>query len=111
MVDLSLMKIIFTDIARARLKDIYIYYKQEASLKVAQSIKDNIIHEIAKLKKHPELGNEEVYLSKLKRGYRKLIIGNYKAIYRIIENTIVIDTIFDSRQEPKEMAKEIKKRK
>lgn len=105
------MKIVLTDIARARLKDIYLYYKQEASLKAAKSIKDSIIREIYKLKKHPESGNEEAYLSHLNRGYRKLIIGNYKAIYRIIENTIVIDTIFDSRQEPKEMLKEIKKKK
>jgi toxin ParE1/3/4 len=105
------MKIVFTDIAKARLKDIYIYYKQEASLKIAQSIKDNIIDEIRKLKKHPELGNEETALSYLKREYRKLIIGNYKAVYRIIDNTIVIDTIFDSRQEPKELVKEIKKKK
>jgi len=105
------MKIVFTDIAKSRLKDIYIYYKNEASLKVAKSIKDEIIHEIRKLKKHPELGNEEAMLSNLKRGYRKLVIGNYKAIYRIIDNTIVIDTIFDSRQEPKEMTKEIKRKK
>ncbi len=105
------MKIVFTDIAKSRLKDIYLYYKQEASLKVAQSIKDTILYEIGKLKKHPALGNEEEYLSKLKQGYRKLIIGNYKAIYRIIESTIVIDTIFDSRQEPKELAKEIRKKK
>ena len=105
------MKIVFTNIAKTRLKDIYIYYKHETPLKVAQSIKDNIIDGISKLKKHPELGNEEVALSYLKQGYRKLIIGNYKAIYRIIDNMIVIDTIFDSRQEPKELAKEIKKKK
>jgi toxin ParE1/3/4 len=105
------MNIVFTDIAKARLKDIYIYYKQEASLKVAQSIKDTIIDEIRKLKKHPELGNEEAGLSHLNHVYRKLIIGNYKAIYRIIDNTIIIDTIFDSRQEPKELTKEVKKKK
>ncbi len=105
------MKIVFTEIAKARLKDTYIYYKHEASLKVAQSIKDDIIDGIRKLKKNPELGNEEAALVHLKRGYRKLIIGNYKAIYRIIENVIVIDTIFDSRQEPKELTKEVKKQK
>ncbi len=96
---------------KTRLKDIYIYYKHEASLKVAQSIKEAIINETHKLMKYPELGNEEAALSYLKRGYRKLIIGNYKAIYRIIDNTIVVDTIFDSRQEPKELVKEVKRRK
>lgn len=105
------MKIIFTAVAKARLKDIYIYYKQEASLKVAQSVKDKILDGIRKLKTYPELGSEESYLSYLKRGYRKLIIGNYKIIYRIIENEIVIDTVFDSRQEPEEMKIYVKKRK
>ena len=38
----------------------------------------------------------------------KLIIGNYKVIYRIIEDTVVIDTIFDSRQEPLEMLRDVK---
>ena len=104
------MKVVFTEVAKSRLKEIHTYYKREASPKVANSIKDTILHEITNLKHHPELGNEEAYLAHLKRGYRKLVIGNYKAIYRIIDEMIVIDTIFDSRQEPQEMAKEMKKK-
>lgn len=105
------MKIVFTDVARNRLKEIYIYHKEVASVKVADSLKKKIIDSIRKLSTHPELGNEEPYLSHLRRKYRKLIIGNYKAIYRIIDNAIVIDTIFDSRQEPEELTKDIVKKK
>jgi toxin ParE1/3/4 len=105
------MKIVFTEVATARLKDIYLYYKHKASLKTAETIKANILSSIGKLKSHPEIGNTEEYLSHLKRGYRKLVIGKYKAIYRIIEDTIVIDTIFDSRQEPGEMSKSVKRKK
>lgn len=57
------MKIVFTEVARTRLKDIYLFYKQEASLKIAKSIKQKIIDEIRKLNKYPELGNEEAYLA------------------------------------------------
>lgn len=105
------MKIVFTDIAKSRLKDIYKYYKQEASLRVAKSTKDRIFDGINILKTHPELGSEENYLAFLHQGYKKLIIGNYKIIYRVIDRTVYIDTIFDSRQEPLEMVNDVKNKK
>ncbi|MGP8214587.1 MAG: type II toxin-antitoxin system RelE/ParE family toxin [Bacteroidia bacterium] len=101
------MKVVFTDIASKRLRDIYAYYKQEASLTVAKSVKGKIIGGIRNLETNPKLGSEETYLLYLKRGYRKIVIGNYKIIYRVIDSTVVVDTIFDSRQEPKELSKDI----
>ena len=97
------MKIIFTNIAKNRLKENYKYYKKKANQKVAKSIKEKILTDIHKLKHHPELGNKEVFLINLEKGYRKLIAGNYKIIYRIVNKEIVIDTIFDTRQEPEEL--------
>lgn len=102
------MKIVFTDTAKNHLKSIYQYYKKEVSLKVAKSIKDSILNDIGKLKKHPQIGSEETYLHPLKKEYKKLVTGNYKAIYRIIDNSIVIDTVFDTRQEPEELLKKLK---
>lgn len=99
------MKIVFTDIAKKRLRGIYKHYKNNASLKVAQSIKGKILTDIKKLKYHSELGNREDFLVNLGKGYRKLISGNYKIIYRVVEKGIVIDTIFDTRQEPIELSK------
>ena len=103
------MKIIFTDTAKKHLKSIYQYYRKEASLKVAKSIKDNILTDIGKLKNHPQIGSEETFLSPLKQEYKKLVTGNYKVIYRIVDNYIVIDTLFDTRQEPKELLKKLKR--
>ena len=100
-------KIIFTEVAKQRLFDIYRYHKKEATTKVAKSIIKNIFTASQKLKKYPLLGNEEAYLKPLKRNYRKLIIGNYKLIYRVIDNTVFIDTIFDSRQQPIELTKDV----
>ncbi len=102
------MKIVFTDTAKKQLKSIYRYYKKEVSLKVATFIKDSILNDIDKLKKHPEIGSQETYLNPLKKDYKKLVTGNYKAIYHIVDNVIVIDTIFDTRQEPKELLKKMK---
>ena len=97
------IKIVFTDVAKNHLKEIYQYYKKKASLKVAKSLKEKILSDIYRLKHHPELGNKEAFLTNLEKGYRKLIAGNYKIIYRIVNKEIVIDTIFDTRQEPEEL--------
>ena len=102
------MKIVFTDTAKKNLKSIYLYYKKEASVKVANSIKNEILHDIEKLKKLPHIGSEEIYLAHLEKNYKKLVTGNYKVIYRIIDTTIIIDTLFDTRQEPRELLKELK---
>ena len=97
------MKIFFTQPAKEKLKEIYFYYKQAASTRVAKSVKNRILSDIKKLRKTPGIGNEEDALKFLERNYRKLISGNYKIIYRIIEKQIIIDTIFDSRQEPEKI--------
>jgi len=100
-----ILKIFLTQNAKERLKEIYAYYKKEASLRIAKTIKNKIIKEIKKLSKHPELGNEEAALKFLNSGYRKLISGHYKIIYRILDAQIIIDTIFDTRQEPEKLKK------
>ncbi|MEO5571469.1 MAG: type II toxin-antitoxin system RelE/ParE family toxin [Bacteroidia bacterium] len=99
------MKIFFTQLAKEKLKEIYLFYKRTASVSSAKSIKKKILSDIKKLSKNPRIGNEEDALKYLKLSYRKLISGNYKIIYRIIENQIIIDTIFDSRQEPEKLKK------
>lgn len=102
------MKIVFTDTAKKQLKHIFLYYKKEASIKVANSIKNGILDDIEKLKNRPHIGSEETFLKSLGKNYKKLVTGNYKVIYRVIDTTIVIDTLFDTRQEPKELLNKLK---
>ncbi|MCU0288260.1 MAG: type II toxin-antitoxin system RelE/ParE family toxin [Acidobacteria bacterium] len=52
----------------------------------------------------PALGQKEPLLSHKTDVYRYLVEGNYKIIYRIKGNKVVIDTVFDVRQNPDKMA-------
>jgi plasmid stabilization system protein ParE len=97
------MKITFSEVAIAQLKDIYNYYKSYASLKIAQSIKEKILSSVKLLKRYPKLGGEELTLTHLNRGYRRMVVGNYKIVYRIIDESIFVDAIFDARQAPEKL--------
>jgi plasmid stabilization system protein ParE len=50
------MQVKFTDPAKFRLKEIFIYYKLTASLKVANKIKQSIFDKALSLKKFPRKG-------------------------------------------------------
>jgi toxin ParE1/3/4 len=94
------MKIKSTDKAKERLKEIYQYYKREASITIAKRIKDDILARIKILKEHKDLGPIDEQLKYLNLGHRKLTQGNYKIVYRAEKNTIYITDIFDTRQDP-----------
>jgi plasmid stabilization system protein ParE len=88
------------------LREIFHYYKVNASLKVARSIKSEILSNTKKLRKNPLIGQEEPFLEHLGLGHRYLVVGNYKVIYRCIEDQILITDVFDARQNPKKMNQE-----
>ena len=43
---------------------------------------------------------KQFQLNEINPNYRRIIIGNYKVLYRIIENEIVVFAVFDCRQNP-----------
>jgi toxin ParE1/3/4 len=51
------------------------------------------------------IGAIEENLIELKQQHRYLVEGNYKIIYRLINNDIYITDIFDCRQNPEKMKK------
>lgn len=61
------------------------------------------------LQTHADVGQEEETLKSLKEGHRYLIKGNYKIIYKLQGSTVYITDVFDSRQDPKKLKKNIKK--
>ena len=67
------------------------------------NIRDKILTSSESLAKNPYLGQIEILLAHLNLDHRRIIIGNYKIIYRIQGNYIYITDIFDSRQDPKKM--------
>ncbi len=97
------MKIIWTDFAIDNLKDIFDYYSEIATNKVAHKIKKQILTSTKQLVDYPESGQVEFNLQKLNQNHRYLVSGNYKIIYRINEDQIIISDVFDTRQEPTKM--------
>ena len=96
-------QIIWTYFATSALKNIYLYYKIAATQKVAEKIKKSIFLATQKLAKNPLIGQIEENLAELKQGHRYIVAGNYKIIYRVVNNEIYIVDVFDCRQNPQKM--------
>ena len=94
------MKIIWANLAMKAFKEIYQYHKIVASERIAQQIKSGIFTTTKQLINHPELGQIEPTLEKLKEGHRYLVNANYKIIYKIVKEGILITDLFDTRQDP-----------
>ena len=94
------MRIIWTAFAIDTLKSIVEYHKEVASLKVAGKIRKEIFSSTRHLLKYPHSGQTELLLTDLNENYRYILSGNYKVIYKVNKNDIVITDIFDTRQNP-----------
>lgn len=94
------MKIIWSDFATGRLKEIFIYHKEVAGKNVAKRLKDRIFNSTRQLKQHPNSGQIEPNLKFLKESHRYLVTGNYKIVYKVVSEGILITDIFDTRQDP-----------
>ena len=70
------MKLVWTDFAIRNLKDIFDYYSTKASKQVAHKIRRQILN----------------------NNHRYLVSGNHKLIYRIVGDEIIINDVFDTRQ-------------
>lgn len=103
------MNIIWSEFAIENLKDIFTYYKLNASKKVAEKIKKEILASTKQLILYPESGQTELHLEKLQQQHRYIISRHYKIIYRIEKDTILINDVFDVRQNPTKMLDESRK--
>ena len=97
------LRVFWTDTARFQIEDIFNYYKDKASIRVARKLVKQIIDRTIQLEKNPESGSKEPLLTDRKFEYRYLVEGNYKIIYWIEDNYIKIATVFDCRQNPEKM--------
>lgn len=98
-------QIIWTNFAISELKNIYLYYRMVATVKVADKIRKSIFDGIKPLIKQPLIGAVEENLIDLAQGHRYIVVDNYKIIYRVIQLNIYITDIFDCRQNPQKMKK------
>ncbi len=97
------MRLHVSEYAAARLDDIWDYYAVEASERVADRITSKIVDDIDWLLEHPRGGQYEPLLDHLGLGHRRKVSGNYKIIFRIIDDLIFVSDIFDTRQDPEKM--------
>ena len=98
------MKIIWSVSAKEDVHEIYTYHKVVTNLLIAKSIKAKIFSETRLLIKHKGMGRIEENKNVVNRGYRFLVSGNYKIVYRVIdEKSILIAAVFDCRQNPDKM--------
>jgi len=102
------MKIIWSDFASSMLLEIFRYYKAVSSENTALKIKASIFSATKILSKHPHSGQMEETLSSLGEGHRYVVEGNYKIIYKEVEQGILITDVFDTRQHPSTMNKKRK---
>ena len=95
-------EIIWSDLAEKQLDEIYEYYLENASYKVAGNFVNNILKEPDILVKNPSIGQIEQYLPERKEIYRYIIFKSYKIIYSVDDNEklIKIADVFDTRQNP-----------
>ena len=96
------LKIHWTDFAKKELQNIFDYYKENSSLKVATKLTEQIVKQTLKLSGQPKIGAKEEYLKDRKQKFRYLVYKNYKIIYwiNIEKNRIDVSDVFDTRQNP-----------
>ena len=91
-------RIIFSKFAENDLLNIVEYYNN-INKSYAKNLFSNIEEKIIKLKTFPDQGRIVSELEKQNIiDYRELIEGNYRIIYTVQENNIIIHTIIDSRR-------------
>ncbi|MEI6139388.1 MAG: type II toxin-antitoxin system RelE/ParE family toxin [Mariniphaga sp.] len=97
------MKVLWTKSALASLRDIYIYYKEKASIVVANRIRDEVLTSSDQLEHHALSGQIEESLEVLKESHRYILRGQYKIIYKIKNGKVYITDVFDTRQNPEKI--------
>lgn len=96
------IKIVWSYFAKEELKNIFNFYKINASLKIANNLVVEIVKKTNSLSSHAKIGQKEDLLLERSEGFRYLVYKNYKVIYFFNKekNRIEISDVFDTRQNP-----------
>ncbi len=97
------MKVIFTLPAKRSLDGIYEWYKTKNMGKTGRKIRAAVVRKAMTLKNLPNIGQEEEQLKSLNLGHRYLVEGNYKIVYRLVDQIVLVTDVFDTRQDPEKM--------
>ena len=97
------MNIHYTNEAIANLKESLDLYYLKSSENFREKIIISLFDSSEKLIRHPYLGKKELFLEHLKLGDRCLIAGDFKIIYKLTDETIIVTDFFHSHRNPKKM--------
>ena len=97
------IKIFWSEVAENQIRDIFDYYSFVANPKVADKIVDKILIRVELLRSNSKIGKIEELLEHYPQKFRYIIEGNYKIIYFIDKNVIIISSVFDCRQSPEKL--------
>ena len=84
------------------LRDIYDYIKEDSPTQ-ATRVRKILLQLAQSLKEYPEKYSKEFYLEKLPNNYRSVSKWQYKIIYEVTENEIIIAFLFHTRKDPSKM--------
>ncbi|UXE65274.1 MAG: type II toxin-antitoxin system RelE/ParE family toxin [Chryseotalea sp. WA131a] len=99
------MKLVYSEYAVEQLQRIldFLVYQQEIPSQKALEIRDKILDKADTILSNVYVAQKEELLEHLQLAHRRLIISNYKIIYTIKTDHILITDIFDTRQNPDKM--------
>jgi len=97
--------VLWSDSAVSELQSLHDYYLTTASSKIAKKIVNSIVNKSLLLSKNPRIGQIEELLKHRKEEIRYLDDGNYKIVYKIEGQTVLIASVFDCRQDPMMLVK------
>ena len=97
------MELKVTDYAIAHLVESVERTMEGASIPKREEIIDRVLKGMQRLLEWPKAGQVEIWMEGKEYVYRRLVIGNFKVIYRIDGEVVYVTDIFDMRQDPKMM--------
>ncbi len=99
------LTVYWTQFAEDKLEDIFSYYSERASFRVARNLIDGIIEKSMELENSPFIGQKELLLADRIQEFRHLVCKNYKLLYWVNQdkNRIEIINVFDCRQNPQKL--------
>ncbi len=99
------LTVYWSEFAEGKLEDLFSYYCEKASVKLAQKLVNEIIDRSLELAKTPLIGQREILLQNRPQEFRYLVYKNYKIIYWVnnLHQRIEIINLFDCRQNPQKI--------
>jgi len=103
------MKLMFAPEAAEDMENIYRYYA-ERNENYAVGLYNQIIEEAELLQDFPHIAQKEPLLEEYSEEYRSLIIWRtYKLVYFVENETVNVVAVFDCRQSPRKLKRDIRK--